>query len=124
MITTDKKYAFKYDPYKEVRVLCVDRNSNSLPVVILYSSGVVGYRTKNGKYLHGGKDSDYDLVPLKTLPDKIYFPMRNGELVKNMYGGYINYPSLEDVFKKGYKDYKIYGYRDYKIYKPTPKVSS
>lgn len=66
-ITMDGKYAYRKDPFTQVRILCVDRSSPVYPVVTDAPDGNVRLHKADGAYgIHAG----YDLVPLqKKLPD-------------------------------------------------------
>lgn len=68
-ITMDGKYAYRKDPYTQVRILCVDRNHPHLPVISLGGEvEYVSYHHASGMAV--GDGWDYDLVPLQEkLPD-------------------------------------------------------
>ena len=66
-ITVDGKYAYYQDPYTQVRILCVDRNNSTHPILSLSKEGKVEFHSPTGlaQYL-----PDHDLVPLQEkLPD-------------------------------------------------------
>lgn len=67
-ITMGGKYAYRKDPYTQVRILCVDRPGH-IPDPVCSMDPVTGYirrHSKDGR--HGA--SDFSLVPLQEkLPD-------------------------------------------------------
>lgn len=67
-ITMDGKYAYRKDPFTQVRILCVDRPVSDLTVVSMNFEGG-GLTTHNAKGESPSNDN-YDLVPLQDkLPD-------------------------------------------------------
>lgn len=67
-ITMDGKYAYRKDPFTQVRVLCVDRNNLALPIVSLGNNkDELVQHSPDGAAWEG---RSYDLVPLQVkLPD-------------------------------------------------------
>lgn len=67
-ITMDGKYAYRKDPFTQVRILCVDRNNIALPVVSLGSNKFeLVQHSPDGRAWEG---RNHDLVPLQVnLPD-------------------------------------------------------
>lgn len=64
-ITMDGEYAYRCEPTKKVRILCVDR-ANDNPVVSLGEGGVILTHTEDGKGAWAlGR---FDLVPLEKPP--------------------------------------------------------
>ena len=70
LVNLKDSYAYQYAPYNPVRVLCLDRNNSSYPVVVVDELGQVSYHT-----LHGQCNVSYakGLVPLEvSKKDKAY----------------------------------------------------
>lgn len=68
-ITMGGKYAYRKDPFTQVRILCVDRpNHPKKPVLSVDSKGWVYTHKPGGEVDYGGGEED--LVPLQEkLPD-------------------------------------------------------
>lgn len=66
-ITMEGKYAYRKEPTKQVRILCVDVPYESQPVLSMDTDGHVFRHTKEGKWTLG-KETSRDLVPLEELP--------------------------------------------------------
>lgn len=78
-ITMDGKYAYRKDPYTQVRILCVDRNDPAHPILSMANDGEVEFHSPTGAAPHC---PDYDLVPLKEgLPDLWLVMYEDGEVV-------------------------------------------
>lgn len=68
-ITMDGKYAYRKDPYTQVRILCVDRPQCNQNVIALDREGYITNHYSDGKFIRGAVQ-DFDLVPLQEkLPD-------------------------------------------------------
>ena len=69
-IKIDGKYAYRQDPFTQVRILCIDRNNKELPVVSMSEvMGALNYHTSSGGY-YKGVETPLDLVPLQEkAPD-------------------------------------------------------
>lgn len=61
------KYAYRKDPYTQVRILCVDRPDSIYPVLVMNSDGTLSFHTADGSSYVSDLS---DLVPLQEkLPD-------------------------------------------------------
>lgn len=84
-ITMDGKYAYRKDPYTQVRILCVDRPCTGYPVVAMEESG-----EESGNFsFHTAQGLCYinerDLVPLKEkLPDLWVNIYKNGKVFAHL----------------------------------------
>lgn len=68
-ITKDGKYAYRKDPFTQVRILCVDKPGSGFPVVSMDSLGNIKSHPITGIY-SSKYEAFYDLVPLQEkLPD-------------------------------------------------------
>lgn len=69
-IKMDGKYAYRRDPFTQVRILCVDRpNHPKKPIMSMAPDGWVNTHRPDGNSDYGG-DDDLDLVPLQEkAPD-------------------------------------------------------
>lgn len=77
-ITMDGKYAYRKDPYIQVRILCVDRPRQNQTVISLSVDGYLTIHYPDGT-LDKDKHHDYDLVPLQEgLPDLWVVLGKNG----------------------------------------------
>ena len=86
-IKMDGKYAYRKDPFTQVRILCVDRpNHPKKPVLSVDSKGWVFPHRLDGR-VDFGEDDD-DLVPLQVklpdvwgvlYPDGSFYPLTNKE---------------------------------------------
>ena len=66
-ITMDGKYAYRKDPFTQVRILCVDRNNSAHPILSMAEDGRIEFHTSTGATPY---HPDFDLVPLQEkLPD-------------------------------------------------------
>lgn len=82
-ITMDGKYAYRKDPFTQVRILCVDRpgmrgSSYSSPVLTMDGEGNFEFHTPTGANPY---QPNHDLVPLQEkLPDLWALSWPTGEL--------------------------------------------
>lgn len=63
-ITMGGKYAYRRDPRKQVRVLCVDAPGPWAVVTIDPRGGAIRTHDVNGAYLPGLNENEQDLVPI------------------------------------------------------------
>ena len=89
-ITMDGKYAYRKDPYTQVRILCVDRPCGVHPVVVMDDDGTFSFHTANGSSY--ASIFSRDLVPLQEkLPEVWVNVYPNGDLFAHpSYGKAVN----------------------------------
>lgn len=70
-ITMEGKWAYRKEPTKQVRILCVDRPHATHPIVSMGEKGLILHHQKNGWY-YRSREGDYDLIPLEEPPVEVW----------------------------------------------------